>query len=126
MIVRFGLVLLAASLSACGEPSANAFKAKPLPKTGFDVPQAVFADLLANFPQGAEGAQEMTLTVTEPSSGTKLVLLTIEGLLDDSVGAEQHRAVARFDRGKWRVAELGERWMCRRGPSSGWTTRPCN
>src|ERR1043165_1402838 len=92
--------------------AAQAFAPLPPPNAAFRVPQAVFAETLAGFPQGREGRQELSLSVTERADGNDVVLLTISGLLDDSVAAEQRRAVMRYDRGGWRVIELGCRWRC--------------
>ncbi|HJU76700.1 MAG TPA: hypothetical protein VJ597_02070, partial [Sphingomicrobium sp.] len=50
------------ALTACGSARASDFRKESLPTAAFDVPQAVFANQLAHFPEGAEGRQEMTLT----------------------------------------------------------------
>jgi hypothetical protein len=118
--------LLAASFSACGNPGSDSYQARPLPKQSFALPQDVFAPILRGFPEGREGRQDLELSANKGDDGTYIVLLTISGLLDDSIGAQQHRAVLRYADGGWKVTELGERRRCRRGASGGWTTRPCS
>lgn len=107
--------------------AAQAFAPLPNPSEIFSVPQGVFAATLDGFPEGREGRQELRLNVTERDDGSNVVLLTVSGLLDDSVAAEQQRAVMRPEDDGWRVVELGRRWRCHRGRGpSGWTTRLCN
>jgi hypothetical protein len=126
MMTRSASLLLLALPTACSAASADDFRKGVLPTARYDVPQAVFADLLARFPEGVEGRQELELNVNENDDGSNVVLLTVTGLLDDAIGAEQHRAVLRFDKSGWRVTQIGERWKCRRGPGGGWTTKRCN
>ena len=116
-------------LAACGTAAAahDSYRAQPLPRTAFAVPQDVFAPILRGFPQGREGRQALDLSVRKDDRGRYVVLLTISGLLDDSVAAEQQRAVMRYEDGGWRVIALGRRWRCQRGRGpSGWTTRLCS
>jgi hypothetical protein len=118
-------VLLAAC--ACGNASSDGHRVPAVPDATYKVPQEVFAETLSSFPHGREGKQELALDVTERADGRYLVVLTISGLLDDSVAGEQHRAVLRPVDGGWRVAELGERWRCQPGRgSASWTTQPCH
>jgi hypothetical protein len=124
MTRRFTFLLLL-SLAACGNAGPGSFREGRVPNASYKVPQDVFSDILARFPEGVEGRQELTLEVTEAGDGNNVVVLTIDGLLDDSIGAEQHRATLRFRDGGWRVTRIGQRWQCRRGFSIGWTTKTC-
>src|SRR3954451_3253429 len=108
------IIVLVTWLAACSAADGKDFASQPLPQARFPVPHAVFADLMKSFPEGVEGKQEMTLSVSEADDGSNVVLLTLSGLLDDAIGAQQHRAVLRWDRTAWRVTELGQRWKCRR------------
>ena len=119
--------LLVAACSACANAGAQDYRALPLPSETYAVPQDVFAARLRSLPEGREGRQELELSVRKNSDGNYVVLLTATGLLDDSVGAEQHRALLRFESGRWRVTELGERWRCQpdRG-TSDWGTSQCH
>jgi hypothetical protein len=132
-LFRVSALLIAAS-SACASagpqdlnPGSGDYRAVPLPNETYAVPQDVFASRLRSFPEGREGRQELALSVRKQADGSYEVLLTATGLLDDSVGAEERRAVLRYENGRWRVTQLGERWRCQRdrGPS-GWGTRLCN
>ena len=117
------LALIAFVAAAAAAP---AFEPQPVPLRAFRAPQGVFGETLAGFPQGPEGRQALQLSVTERADGSTVVLLTLTGLLDDSVRDEQHRAIVRYRDGGWRVAALGRRWRCQRGRGpAGWTTRPC-
>lgn len=117
------LALAACSASAGDSPE---YRALPLPAETFAVPQGIFASTLERFPEGAEGRQELELSVTEREDGSNVVVLTTTGFLDDSVNGEQRRAVLKRTAGGWRPVELGERWRCwpGRGPTE-WTTSPC-
>jgi hypothetical protein len=119
--------LLVAACSACANTGAQEYRALPLPSETYAVPQDVFAAKLRSFPEGREGRQELELSLSKDGDGNYIVLLTVAGLLDDSVGAEQHRAVLRFESGRWRVTQLGERWRCQpdRG-ATGWGTSHCH
>ena len=123
------LPVLAIAIAACSTSVAGEtdYRAVPLPDETFEVPQAVFAPLLAGYPESREGQQELSLDVTEQEDGSYAVLLTRTGFLDDSVNGDQQRAVLTATEGGWRVTSLGERWRCQfgRGPSS-WTTAPCH
>ncbi|MBD2843156.1 hypothetical protein [Erythrobacter rubeus] len=56
----------------------------------------------------------------------RIVLVTVDGIADDTVGAVQLRLGLRFSEGSWEAVEAGMRRKCQRGANAGeWTREVC-
>jgi hypothetical protein len=123
------LVSCALFLTGCAASDASGqgeYKALPLPAQVYASPVEVFVEDYRSFPESVEGSPTLDLHLEKGDGGAMVVLLTEKDLRDDALAAIQHRALVRSDASGWRVLQKGERWQCRRGPGSGWTTTPCN
>ena len=95
----------------------------------YETPLAVAAALVGNYPETTEAGPTMQLNLA-PLDGNpeQLVLVVaIEPLLDDSISAEEWRAVISQEESlRWRLEELGLRRKCSRGPDNGqWGPNIC-
>ncbi|HEX8527259.1 hypothetical protein [Allosphingosinicella sp.] len=125
---RLGLAATLTTLAACTAAAATEpeYRALPIPQHAFAVPQGIFSEQMAGFPEGREGRQKLELDVEKLADGSYFVLLRRTGLLDDSVEGEERRAIMEWSGSGWRAVELGERWRCYRGRGSGkWTIERC-
>lgn len=133
-MIRLASTLGAALLlSACatlggGESNAGYLEQTPYRET-YETPLDLAAALVGNYPETTEAGPTMTVSLAPlPDNPQLLVLVTnIEPVLDDSVAAEEWRAVlSQGDDFRWRIEELGLRRKCSRGPDNGiWGPHIC-
>lgn len=75
----------------------------------------------------AEGRQSESIDIKYSRNNTAVIMLTKEGLADDSVRALRQRIeMQRNQNGRWSVIWVGEQNKCQRGRGSQtWTAKSC-
>ncbi|OKH54600.1 hypothetical protein NIES2101_07280 [Calothrix sp. HK-06] len=88
-------------------------------------PNQVAVKLFADTDE-AEGRKSENVEVKYPTRDTAVVVMTKEGLADDSVAAIRRRVEMQRSQNKWRVVWVGEQNKCARGKvSQVWTNKLC-
>ncbi|MEZ5744712.1 MAG: hypothetical protein R3D89_13590 [Sphingomonadaceae bacterium] len=122
------LPLAACASNGAGEGVPRYLEQTPYRQT-YASPLAVAEALVGQYPETMEAGPTMQLDfVPEPGNAERLVLtVTIEPVLDDSIAAEEWRAV--LSQGtdmRWKIETLGLRRKCSRGPGMGkWGAQIC-
>lgn len=82
---------------------------------------------LFGYPGEAEGRNAENVEVKYPASNTAVIMLTQEGLADDSVNSLRNRVeMRRAQNSKWQIVWVGEQTKCQKGRGSQtWTAKPC-
>lgn len=89
-------------------------------------PNQVAVKLFADTEE-AEGRKSENVEVNYPTRDTAVVLMTKEGLADDSVAAIRRRVEMQRTQSKWQVTWVGEQNKCARGRGSQtWTSKLCS
>lgn len=119
-----GAALLFATLAGCAATAPGggrdlAWLEQAPPRQAFVSPLAVAASLVGDYPETLEADPTISLdAATDPALPDRLVLtVRIDPVLDDSIAAEQWRAVLRQEQDGWRIETLGLRRKCSRGPN---------
>lgn len=88
-------------------------------------PMSLFEDWFSGFPETGEGGP--TLDLSAGIEGERLIIvLTLGGGGDDSVGVVQRRAeFIQVEDLRWAVMAYGFRQKCFRSGSDDWTDKPC-
>jgi len=132
-IKHFAAPLAALSLAACASTGTSDvaptyLEQAPVRQT-YETPLAAAQVLVGNFPEVMEGSPTLDLHFAPLASDPSQLEMTImiEPLLDDSVAAQEWRAVLmQGDDFRWRITELGLRQKCRRGSNPDeWVARLC-
>ncbi|TWH43111.1 hypothetical protein [Dulcicalothrix desertica] len=88
-------------------------------------PNQVAVKLFADAEE-AEGRKSENVEVKYPMRDTAVIVMTKEGLADDSVAAIRRRVEMQRSQNKWRVVWVGEQNKCARGKvSQVWTSKLC-
>ncbi|MCB2067249.1 MAG: hypothetical protein KDE15_11505 [Erythrobacter sp.] len=132
MIARLASLTLPLALAACASTGAGDvpryLEQTPYRQT-YPSPLAVAQALVGNYPETTEAGPTMQVSLApDPADPARLVLVVkIEPVLDDSIAAEEWRAVlSQADDLSWRVVQLGLRRKCSRGPGNGeWGAQVC-
>ncbi len=132
MISRLALLTVPLALSACastgGEAAPEYLYQTPYRET-YAAPLDVAAALVGYYPETTEAGPTMQLSLEPLADNPQhlVLVVTIDPVLDDSVAAEQWRAVlSQGDDSRWSVEELGLRRKCSRGPDNGqWGPHIC-
>jgi hypothetical protein len=109
------------------EDGKGSFLAMDLPKTVFITPLDAAKSLVGAFPETVEGNPSMEVSLyRRPDSDELKMIITTNGLLDDSILAEQYSVgLAQGDAG-WSITILGKRWKCaRNGKRPKWVSVTC-
>ncbi|BAZ10265.1 hypothetical protein NIES4071_20800 [Calothrix sp. NIES-4071] len=89
-------------------------------------PNQVAVKLFADAEE-AEGRKSENVDVKYPTRDTAVVVMTKEGLADDSVAAIRRRVEMRRVQNRWQVTWVGEQNKCARGGGSQvWTSKLCS
>lgn len=89
-------------------------------------PNQVAVKLFADAEE-AEGRKSENVEIKYPTLDTAVVLMTKEGLADDSVAAIRRRVEMQRSQNQWRVVWVGEQNKCARGRGSQvWTSKLCS
>ncbi|BDA73429.1 hypothetical protein CAL7716_075950 [Calothrix sp. PCC 7716] len=89
-------------------------------------PNQVAVKLFADAEE-AEGRKSENVEVKYPTRDTAVVVMTKEGLADDSVAAIRRRVEMQRSQNKWRVVWVGEQNKCARGRGSQvWSGELCS
>ncbi|MFH7029676.1 MAG: hypothetical protein ACHBN1_31015 [Heteroscytonema crispum UTEX LB 1556] len=74
-----------------------------------------------------DGRKSEQVAVTYPTRDTALIMLTTEGLANDSVNSLRNRIEMRRTQNKWQVVWVGEQNKCQKGRGSQtWTAKICS
>jgi len=133
-MMRLAAISLAALLvSACTTTDARGddpiyLEQAPARQT-YESPLAAAEALIGNHPETMEGGPTLNLQFAPLASDPSRLEMTvlIEPLLDDSIAAQEWRAVLMQDDDfRWRITELGLRQKCyRSGSRDEWVARLC-
>jgi hypothetical protein len=124
------LAVCSAPLAAEAESpnQANEWQQAAFAKPEFADPMELAKLLIGSFPESTEGKQQLNLNIiNHPSEPDMIqVMVTKDGLLDDSIAAEQWRVNMAMNGEGWVVKSAGKRWQCyRNGNPEQWTIKPC-
>jgi hypothetical protein len=120
------LVLTASTADARRAPPV--YQKQALPVQNFASPMDFARSLTGEWPESLEGDQNVTIAMlnAKKPKPALLVRVTVGGLLDDSVKAEDWNATLVKVDGDWKVTGLEKRWQCyRNGNPEQWTIKPC-
>ncbi|MEM6499024.1 MAG: hypothetical protein AAF709_20165 [Pseudomonadota bacterium] len=127
LLVSAGISGGAASLSAetAEVPPSSAFNPIQRFAISYDEPRDIAEFYVREF--GLKARDAKFEEVPHPSqTSMRIMLVTAEGLKDDSVEGLQMRLDLRFASGNWEAVEAGMRRKCYRGPNAGeWTRDVC-
>lgn len=135
-IAGAGLVLAAApvgtpaALAQSGEsavaPAASEYSPIQRYAITFDRPRDLAEFYLEQSYEISPRAAEITELAHPSDASMRVVLVTVDGLLDDSVQAIQLRIAMKVDAGNWGAVEAGVRRKCARGDNAGnWQKAVC-
>ncbi len=117
--------LSAGSGEATVAPPASEFSPMQRYDIAYDKPRDVAEFYLKDFGFRKYDADFEDLD-HDADSNMRVVLVTVDGIRDDSVGGVQMRFGLRASRGSWEAVEAGMRRKCRRGENAGkWTKDVC-
>ncbi len=125
LFVGGATVLSAAGSETAEIPPANAFNPIQRYAISYDHPRDVAEFYIVDFgikPRDAEFQE-----VAHPSDvSMRIMLVTVDGLRDDSVQGIQWRFGMRASKGSWEAVEAGMRRKCYRGDNAGqWQKDVC-
>lgn len=133
MMRALALIALPLALTGCASTGTGGSEPDYLYQTPYREtyasPLDVAAALVGNYPETTEAGPTMRLDLRPLESNPEHLVLvtTIEPVLDDSIAAEEWRAIlSQGEDFRWRIEELGLRRKCSRGPDIGvWGANIC-
>ena len=80
-----------------------------------------------NYPEGEEGGERIHTESKEIGDGRYEIILTHEGLMDDSMQGIRIKMIAQKEGKYWSVEEIGKTWKCYEGRGhTEWGTEQCS
>ncbi len=125
----FGLIIILICLTSCSELfktiDPKTFNEKIADRTDIKTPEQLIR-LYYNYPEN-EGHPILTIKVNKSENGNFDIILTSEGLEDDSLSGEKIVMKAKLNGQKWVVIEIKKNWKCLNGRGhASWGTKRCN
>jgi hypothetical protein len=120
-------LLLPAAAFAHSDKGKGSFLAIDLPTQTYPSPLDAAKSLINAFPESMEGEPKMEITMRKrPKLDELKMIVTVDGLLDDSVSAKQYSVGLKQGVDGWAMTILGERWKCGRSKKRNkWTIEKC-
>lgn len=124
------LALASAPVAASDDAlrDAELYYELPARETIYATPLAAAQALTGGYPDTREVNPTLKVQIDRHPAfdGRVIVIASLEPLLDDSVRAEEWRAVLAPVEGGWKMEKLGARFICYRGSNTEtWTNRLC-
>lgn len=89
-------------------------------------PKAVAIQLFSN-EEEQEGRKSEEISVAYPIRETSVIVHTVVGLADDSVGGIRHRIELRRNQNKWEIVWVGRQYKCQPGRGhQNWSSSLCS
>ena len=90
------------------------------------IPKAVAVQLFSNLEE-QEGRKSEDISVAYPTRETAVIVHSIVGLADDSVGGIRNRIELRRNQNKWEIVWVGRQYKCQLGRGhQDWSSSLCS